>query len=206
MPSHVQLTHRCYNRLSKTTPYLCFLPNNYTQQNYAIIGPFKTLKYVIFKFGLQYISLTNCSNQILFQYSYDNGIQWHTKKILDETNNIYERFDDLLINMNIYLRWIEENEFSCLMWNLRSISIRTKNDGNLWFENNQDVKEINGSNYELQTWEFPLTQSSSIIQFDLQMFPLKNLNDTNWSLLLEISSNAMYGWSNWISLIPSCNQ
>jgi len=55
------------------------------------------------------MSLTNCSNQILFQYSYDNGIQWYTKKILDETNNIFEKFDDISINRNIYLRWIEEN-------------------------------------------------------------------------------------------------
>ncbi|CAF4678933.1 unnamed protein product [Rotaria sp. Silwood1] len=204
--SHVQLTHRCYNRQSKTTPYLCFLPNNYTHQNYAIIGPFKALKYVLFKFGLQYVSLTNCSNQILFQYSYDNGIQWYTKKILDETNNIFERFDDLLINMNIYLRWIEENDQSCLMWNLRSISIRTKNDENLWFENNLHIEQKNEINYDAQTWEFPLIQSSSIIQFDLQMFPLKKTNNTNWYLILEISSNIIHGWSHWISLIPSCNQ
>lgn len=54
------------------------------------------------------MTLTNCSNQILFQHSYDNGIQWYTKKILDQTNNIFESFDDLSINQNIYLRWIEE--------------------------------------------------------------------------------------------------
>ncbi|CAF2836302.1 unnamed protein product [Rotaria sp. Silwood2] len=204
--SHAQLTHRCYNRQSKITPYLCFLPNNYTQQNYAIIGPFKTLNYVLFKFGLQYVSLTNCTNQILFQYSYDNGIQWYTKKILDETNNIFERFDDLSINMNIYLRWIEDNDYSCLMWNLRSINIRTKNDENLWFENNLHIEQNDETNYEAQTWEFPLIQSSSIIQFDLQMFPLKKTNNTNWYLILEISSNILYGWSNWIPLIPSCNQ
>lgn len=64
---------------------------------------------MIFKFGLQYVSLTNCSNQILFQYSYDNGIQWHTKIVLDETTNVFERFDDIPLNTNIHLRWIEEN-------------------------------------------------------------------------------------------------
>lgn len=42
--SHVQITHRCYNRQSKTTPYLCFLPNNHTQRAYIMIGPFKTIK------------------------------------------------------------------------------------------------------------------------------------------------------------------
>lgn len=45
MSSDVQITDRCYNRQSKTTPYLCFLPNNKTQQSYVMIGPFKTIKY-----------------------------------------------------------------------------------------------------------------------------------------------------------------
>jgi hypothetical protein len=44
LSSHVQITHRCYNRQSKTTPYLCFLPNNNTQRTYAMVGPFKTIK------------------------------------------------------------------------------------------------------------------------------------------------------------------
>lgn len=92
------------------------------------------------------------------------------------------------------------------MWNLRSISIRTENDQNLWFENNLNAKESKDISYEAQTWEFSLVQSSSIIQFDLQMFPLTKTNDTNWYLLLEISSNVIYGWSNWVPLIPSCNQ
>jgi hypothetical protein len=84
------------------------------------------------------------------------------------------------------------------MWNLRSISIRTKDDKNLWFDNK--------TNSEFQTWEFPLIYSSSIIQFNLQMFPIKKTNNTNWELLLEISSDVMNGWSNWILLIPACNQ
>jgi hypothetical protein len=84
------------------------------------------------------------------------------------------------------------------MWNLRSISIRTKNDTNLWFDNK--------TNSEFQTWEFLLKQSSSIIQFNLQMFPLKKTNNTNWELVLEISSDVINGWSNWMPLIPSCNQ
>ncbi|CAF4591307.1 unnamed protein product, partial [Rotaria sp. Silwood2] len=95
---------------------------------------------------------------------------------------------------------------SCLMWNLRSINIRTKNDENLWFENNLHIEQNDETNYEAQTWEFPLIQSSSIIQFDLQMFPLKKTNNTNWYLILEISSNILYGGSDWIPLIPSCNQ
>jgi hypothetical protein len=61
-------------------------------------------------------------------------------------------------------------------------------------------------NYEVQTWEFPSIQSSSIIQFDLQMFPIKKTNETNWELSLEISSDVINGWSNWIPLIVSCNQ
>ncbi|CAF0744576.1 unnamed protein product [Adineta steineri] len=190
----VQITHRCYNRQSKTTPYLCFVPNNHTQQSYVMVGPFKT------------INSTNCSNQVLFQYSYDNGIQWHTKMILDATNNIFEKFDNLTINKNIYLRWIEENDQSCLMWNLRSVSIRTIDDKNIWCENNLNIEQKNKIDYEAQTWEFPLIQSSSILQFSLQMFPIKSTNDTNWHLLLEISSDVIHGWSNWIPLIPSCNQ
>jgi hypothetical protein len=62
----------------------------------------------------------NCSNEILFEYSYDNGIQWYTRKILDKTDNIFEKFDDLTINLNIYLRWIEQNgknEFVCFCLN-----------------------------------------------------------------------------------------
>lgn len=187
-----------------------------------------SFRYVLFKFGLQYISLANCTNQVLFQYSYDNGIQWYTKKVLDGTNNVVEKFDDLLINMNIYLRWIEENgnrlvycsilvndvffshlkkkDYSCLMWNLRSISIRTTNDDNLWYENNLNIKQKNPITYEAQTWEFSLIESSSIIQFDLQMFPVNNKNDTDWYLSLEISSDIIYGWSSWVPLIPRCNQ
>jgi len=47
MSSHTQINHRCYNRLSKTTPYLCFLPNNtYSQQAYVIVGPFQAIKSV----------------------------------------------------------------------------------------------------------------------------------------------------------------
>lgn len=84
------------------------------------------------------------------------------------------------------------------MWNLRSLSIRTKNDENLWFDNQTNV--------EYQTWEFLLNHSSSIIQFNLQMFPTKKTNHTNWELLFEISSDASNAWSNWIPLIPSCNQ
>lgn len=42
--THAQITHRCYNRQSKTTPYLCFLPTNQTQRSYAMVGPFKTIK------------------------------------------------------------------------------------------------------------------------------------------------------------------
>ena len=181
-----------------------------------MIGPFQSIKYffsihfissqlsfylsryVIFKFGLQYITLTNCSNNILFEYSYDNGIQWFTKRILDQTDNIFENFDDLKINTNIYLRWIEETNHSCLMWNLRSISIRTKDDQNFWFDNQ--------TNSEYQTWEYFLLHPSSIIQFSLQMFPIKKTNNTNWELALEISSDMNNGWSNWLPLIPSCNQ
>lgn len=140
----------------------------------------------------------NCSNEILFQYSYDNGIQWFTRKVLDETNNIFEKFDDISLNENLYLRWIEDNHNSCLMWNLRSISIRTKYDDNIWFENR--------TNIEYQTWEFSLIHSSSIIQFNLQMFSTKKMNSTNWELILEISADIMNGWSNWLPLIPSCNQ
>lgn len=92
------------------------------------------------------------------------------------------------------------------MWNLRSISIRTKNDENLWFENNLHIEQKSKINYEVQTWEFSLIQSSSILQFDLQMYPLKKTNDTNWELLLEISSDIINGWSNWIPLILPCNQ
>ena len=92
------------------------------------------------------------------------------------------------------------------MWNLRSISIRTKNDENLWFENNLHIEQKSKINYEVQTWEFPLIKSSSILQFDLQMYPLKKTNDTNWELLLEISSDIVNGWANWIPLILSCNQ
>ena len=44
MSPHVQITHRCYNRLSKTTPYLCFLPTNQTQRAYTQIGPFQPIK------------------------------------------------------------------------------------------------------------------------------------------------------------------
>lgn len=84
------------------------------------------------------------------------------------------------------------------MWNLRSISIRTKSDENLWF-NNQ-------TNFEYETWDIFLNRSSSIIQFNLQMFPIKKTNNTNWQLLLEISSDINNGWSNWFPLIPSCNQ
>jgi len=84
------------------------------------------------------------------------------------------------------------------MWNLRSISIRTKNDENLWFDNK--------TNFEFQTWEFSLNHSSSIIQFNLQMFPIKKTNNSNWELLLEISSDVINGWSNWIPLILPCNQ
>ena len=70
---------------------------------------FAPFRYVAFKIGLQYVSLIPCSNQILFQYSYDNGIQWFTKRVLDETNNIFEKFDDLSIRKNLHLRWIEDN-------------------------------------------------------------------------------------------------
>ena len=141
----------------------------------------------------------NCSNQILFEYSYDNGIQWHTRKVLDETTNIFEKFDDLPQNIHLHLRWIEQEANSCLMWNLRSIIVRTQDDDNLWFDNHTHV--------EHQTWEFPLRQSGSMIQFDLQMLPLKRKNQTvNWNLALEVSADAMNGWSNWIPLIPPCNQ
>ena len=92
------------------------------------------------------------------------------------------------------------------MWNLRSISIRTKNDENYWFENNLHIEQKNKINYEVQTWEYPLIQSSSILQFDLQMFPVKKTNDIHWELALEISSDMLNGWSNWIPLIVSCNQ
>jgi len=92
------------------------------------------------------------------------------------------------------------------MWNLRSVSIRTKTNENIWFENNLNIEEKTTIDYEIQTWEYPSIQSSSIIQFDLQMFPLKKTNDTNWELLLEISSDVINGWSTWIPLIPSCNQ
>lgn len=141
----------------------------------------------------------NCSNQVLFQYSYDNGIQWHTRKTLDETDNIFERFDDLPKNIHLHLRWIEEEANSCLMWNLRSVTVRTKDDDTLWFDNRTPG--------EHQTWEFPLRYSGSMIQFNLQMLPLKKKNNTiHWDLALEISADAMNGWSNWNSLIPSCNQ
>ncbi len=96
------------------------------------------------------------------------------------------------------LNFFAYKDNSCLMWNLRSISIRTKDDKNLWFDNK--------TNSEFQTWEFPLIYSSSIIQFNLQMFPIKKTNNTNWELFLEISSDVMNGWSNWILLIPACNQ
>jgi hypothetical protein len=92
------------------------------------------------------------------------------------------------------------------MWNLRSISIRTKHDENIWFENNLNIEQKSKILYEVQTWEFSSIQSSSMLQFGLQMFPLKKTNDTNWELSLEISSDVMNGWSNWIPLIPSCNQ
>jgi len=92
------------------------------------------------------------------------------------------------------------------MWNLRSITIRTKTNDKIWFENNLNIEQKLPIDYEAQTWEFPSIQSSSILQFDLQMFPIKKTNDTNWQLLLEISSNVIHGWSNWVPLIPSCNQ
>jgi hypothetical protein len=95
---------------------------------------------------------------------------------------------------------------SCLTWNLRSISIRTAGNDSLWFENNLSVESKSKITYEAQTWEFPTMQPSSMIQFELQMFPRKKTNDTNWQLSLEISSDVMRGWSNWIPLIPSCNQ
>ena len=92
------------------------------------------------------------------------------------------------------------------MWNLRAISIRTQNDENIWFKNNLHKEQNEKIHYEVETWEFLLNRPSSMIQFDLQMFPLEKTNDTTWKLILEISSNAVYGWSNWIPLIPSCNQ
>lgn len=157
-------------------------------------------RYVLFKFGLQYLNLVNCSTQVFFQYSYDNGIQWYTRKVLDETDNIFEEFDDLPLNSHLHLRWIEDSANSCLMWNLRSIVIRTEDDDdNLWFDNR--------THSEHQTWEFPLSHSGSIVQFNLQMLPLKKkTNSIDWELALEISADAMNGWSNWAPLIPSCNQ
>ncbi|CAF0939143.1 unnamed protein product [Adineta ricciae] len=181
--SNAHVTNRCHNRQSTTTPYLCFSSNSHNQRSYAMIGPFKTIKYVIFKFGALYTNATNCLNEILFQYSYDNGIQWFTKD-----------------------KWIEESDQPCLVWNLRSISIRTKEDDELWFENNLHVEQKNKIDYVAQTWEFATIQPSSMIQFDLQMFPRKQFNDTDWQLLLEISSDVSHGWFNWMPLILPCNQ
>ena len=185
---------------------------------------FVFLRYVTFKFGLQYVGVTNCPNQILFQYSFDNGLQWHTKTVLDVTKNAFETFDDLKINMNLHLRWVEESgafvfrkfflristllcaDQSCLMWNLRSVSVRTKPDQRFWFENNLHLPQTNATIYEAQTWEFSSIAIGSLLQFDLQMFPTKKSNATDWTLALEISSDVNDGWSNWTPLIPPCNQ
>lgn len=181
-------------------------------------------RYVIFKFGLQYVNQTNCTNQILFQYSYDNGIQWTTRTVLEASKNSFENFDDVKINQNLHLRWIEENgelrcfpfaqrlqhgtrlDQPCLTWNLRSISIRTADNESVWFENNLNVESKSKIDYEAQTWELPAMEPSSLIQFELQTFPVKKTNDTHWQLTLEISSDPMHGWSSWMPLIAPCNQ
>jgi len=94
-----------------------------------------------------------------------------------------------------FLLFVLSIDSSCLMWNLRSISIRTENDSNIWFDNQ--------SKTEHETWEYFLAQPSSMIQFQLEMSVYEKFP---WLLELEISSDEINGWSNWAPLIPPCNQ
>lgn len=95
---------------------------------------------------------------------------------------------------------------SCIMWNLRAVTIRTKSDNQIWFDSNLDLQPKTKIIYELQTWEYASLPTSSLIQFELQMFPIKSSNQTNWQLNLEISTDIQDGWSSWTPLIPTCNQ
>ena len=95
---------------------------------------------------------------------------------------------------------------SCIMWNLRSVSVRTASDQRFWFENNLHLEQKNTTMYEAQTWEYSSIVIGSSLQFDLQMFPVKKSNDVDWILSLEISSDINDGWSNWTPLIAPCNQ
>ena len=92
------------------------------------------------------------------------------------------------------------------MWNLRALTIRTKADPQIWFDSNLDLQSKTKIVYELQTWEYASLRTSSLIQFELQMFPMKHANQTNWQLHLEISTDIHDGWSSWRPLIPACNQ
>ena len=92
------------------------------------------------------------------------------------------------------------------MWNLRYISIRTEHDENIWFENHFQAEEKNQTIQEVQTWEFSSIQASSMIQFELQMFPVGKNKTTDWELVLEISSDVNKAWSHWLPLIGPCNQ
>ena len=79
------------------------------------------------------------------------------------------------------------------MWNLRYISIRTEQDENIWFENHFQAEEKNQTIQEVQTWEFSSIQASSMIQFELQMFPVGKSKTTDWELVLEISFRCEQG-------------
>lgn len=92
------------------------------------------------------------------------------------------------------------------MWNLRALTIRTKADQQIWFDSNLDLQSKTKTVYELQTWEYASLRTSSLIQFELQMWPMKHANQTNWQLHLEISTDIQDGWSSWTPLIPACNQ
>ena len=92
------------------------------------------------------------------------------------------------------------------MWNLRSVTIRTREDHSVWMENNLEIESKTKIIHEAQTWEYSSLPTGSLIQFDLQTFPIKKTNQTDWQLRLEISSDMYDGWSLWNPLIPSCNQ
>ena len=103
-----------------------------------------------FKFGLQFASVPNCANQILFQYSYDNGLQWYTKAVLDVTKNVFETFEDVKFNMNLHLRWIEETGslvskwFSLLIASLLCVKINRVSCG-IFVRSVFEPHPINGS-------------------------------------------------------------